>query len=406
MIKKFLFLACLFFSIIAFSQEGTSSPYSFYGIGDVRFKGTQDVRSMGGLGVLKDSIHINLENPASYTGLVQTTFTIGGTYSTTQLKNSSKTENASRSSFDYLAVGLPIGKFGVGFGLMPYSSVGYKIQEAGTTTTGSRIFDGKGGLNKFFVGLGYQVTPKISVGADLNYNFGTITINKLEGFVDIQSQTSTTTTSYLSGVNFNLGSMYQTKIDKKRILYTALTLGFGSTLNSDNSKVEYTDTDIIPTTTLTTAALKIPTKITFGVGIGQPRKWLLGTQVSYRGAGNLTNSYNQDGKAAYGRYGKVSLGGYFIPDYNSFTSYFKRIVYRAGFKYEKTGLVVSGQSINDVGLNLGLELPITQSLSNFNIGFEIGKRGTTNAGLIKENYANLSLSFSLNDKWFVRRKFN
>jgi hypothetical protein len=29
---------------------------------------------------------------------------------------------------DYLAVGLPLGKIGVGFGLIPYSSVGYQIQ--------------------------------------------------------------------------------------------------------------------------------------------------------------------------------------------------------------------------------------------------------------------------------------
>jgi hypothetical protein len=29
-------------------------------------------------------------------------------------------------------------------------------------------------------------------------------------------------------------------------------------------------------------------------------------------------------------------------------------------KYEKTGLVVNGESINDVGLTLGLGLPITE----------------------------------------------
>jgi hypothetical protein len=37
-------------------------------------------------------------------------------------------------------------------------------------------------------------------------------------------------------------------------------------------------------------------------------------------------------------------------------------------KYEKTGLVVNGESINDVGLTLGLGLPITGTISNVNIG--------------------------------------
>jgi hypothetical protein len=32
----------------------------------------------------------------------------------------------------------------------------------------------------------------------------------------------------------------------------------------------------------------------------------------------------------------------------------KRIVYRGGLKYEKTGLVVDGESINDVGFTLGI----------------------------------------------------
>ena len=29
-------------------------------------------------------------------------------------------------SLDYMVVAIPVGKLGVGFGLMPYSSVGYK----------------------------------------------------------------------------------------------------------------------------------------------------------------------------------------------------------------------------------------------------------------------------------------
>jgi hypothetical protein len=42
---------------------------------------------------------------------------------------------------------------------------------------------------------------------------------------------------------------------------------------------------------------------------------------------------------------------------------------------KKTGLIVNSESINDVGLTLGLGLPIPGSLSNVNIGFELGKKG-------------------------------
>ena len=38
--------------------------------------------------------------------------------------------------------------------------------------------------------------------------------------------------------------------------------------------------------------------------------------------------------------------------------------------------------------------------------FEMGQRGTTNAGLIQENFINVGISLSVNDLWFVQSKFN
>ncbi|MGI9527820.1 MAG: hypothetical protein ACR2MS_12000, partial [Weeksellaceae bacterium] len=66
MIKKLVFVFIAFFAIQSYSQEGTASPYSFYGMGNLKFKGTVENRSMGGLSVYSDSIHLNLRNPASY----------------------------------------------------------------------------------------------------------------------------------------------------------------------------------------------------------------------------------------------------------------------------------------------------------------------------------------------------
>ena len=59
-----------------------------------------------------------------------------------------------------------------------------------------------------------------------------------------------------------------------------------------------------------------------------------------------------------------------------------------------------------MAFTLGVGLPLGGTFSNVNIGFELGKRGTTNAGLIQENYANFTLALSLNDRWFVKRKFD
>ena len=117
MIKKIIVSTCLLLSFVSFAQEGTASPYSFFGIGDVRYKGTTEIRSMGGVAVEQDSIHINLDNPAAYANLKLTTFAIGGSYNTTKLKTESESASARRTTLDYLAVGMPLGKFGFGFGL-------------------------------------------------------------------------------------------------------------------------------------------------------------------------------------------------------------------------------------------------------------------------------------------------
>ncbi|WP_338646420.1 hypothetical protein V5J73_13105 [Flavobacterium sp. KS-LB2] len=416
MIKKIIISACLLLSLVSFAQEGTSSPYSFYGIGDVRFKGALENRSMAGLAVEQDSIHINLQNPASFANLKLTTFTLGGTYGTTTLKNTTESANATRTTLDYLAVGLPLGKFGLGFGLIPYSSVGYKIESiSGNATENNKRFNGTGGLNKAFLGVGYKIAPNFNIGADVNYNFGKIETNSLEFITGVPIGTRELNSADLSGVNFNLGMMYQTKIYKKITLFSSLTYSLESSLTSKNTRniatvVYNSNFDVAVVDALddikTEASMTMPSKISLSGGIGEARKWLIGGAVSYGKTSGQANDYNNEANVGYGKYGSVSLGGYYIPNYNSFTSYTKRMVYRAGIKYEKTGLVINSESINDMGLTFGLGLPITGSFSNVNFGFELGKKGTTKANLVQENYANFSVGFSLNDKWFEKRKFN
>ena len=416
MIKKIITSAFLILSFVSFAQEGTASPYSFFGIGDVRYKGTSDIRSMAGIAVEQDSIHINMDNPASYANLKNTTFAVGGTYNTTKLKTSSESASARRTTLDYLAVGLPLGKFGLGFGLLPYSSVGYKIESLATDASqNNNRFNGTGGLSKVFLGIGYKITPSLSFGADAHYNFGKIETSSLEFITGVPVGTRELNKVDLSGVNFDAGLMYQTKINKKLSFFSSLNYTLESTLSSTNkrsiSTVMYNASydlslvDAIDDVTIQ-KDLKLPSKLTIGVGIGEARKWLIGAQVSMRDAGSLAISYNNLDNVSYEKQQKYSLGGYYIPNYKSYTSYAKRIVYRGGFRYEKTGLVVNSESINDMGITLGIGMPITGSFSNINFGFEIGKKGTTTSGLVQENYANLSVGMSLNDKWFVKRKFN
>jgi len=418
MIKKILLGSLMLLSLHSFAQEGTASPYSFYGIGNVKFNGTVENKSMGGLGILPDSIHINLQNPAALSSLDLTSFSIAGTYNTLKLKTSDASEKARRTTLDYIAMVFPVGKLGLSLGMMPYSSVGYKIQKQGVDENSqSSRYTGIGGVNKAFVGAGYQITPKLSAGLDFGYNFGKIETNSAvfqPEVLEVQYGSRELNTSQLKGVSFNLGMIYQTKL-KKYDVVSSFTFSPTTSLNSSNERnvatitynsagVErvYDSQDIF----VPDSKLKLPSKFAFGSGIGQLKNWFVGFESTFQQASDFGNLYNDDANVDFESASKIAIGGYFVPNYTSYSNYFNKITYRAGLRHENTGLVVNSESIKDTAFTLGLGLPVGGTFSNINIGLEFGKRGTTSANLVQENYTNISIGLSFNDKWFVKRKYD
>ena len=418
MIKKLIVPAFLFFTLISFAQQGTSSPYSFYGIGDVKFKGTAENRAMGGLTIYSDSIHLNFQNPASYSNLKLTTFSLGGTYLTTDLTTSSQSEKARRTAIDYLAVGLPLGKFGVGFGLMPYSSVGYNIQSISTATplvpAEINQYSGTGGINKVFFGLGYSLSKKWSVGLDYSYNFGKIQTYSFRFIEGIQYGSREKNLSDISGGTITAGINFNTPINKKLNGFASLTYSPDSKLRSSNSRniatIQYSSSGseiIVQPSEVDVAntSITMPSKLAVGFGFGQNKKWMLGTEITFQKSSNMGNRFNDINNVNYENSTRYSFGGFYIPNYNSFSKYYQKIIYRAGLRYENTGLIINNTSIKDYGINAGIGLPLIGVFSNINIGIEFGQRGTTSANLVQENYTNITIGLSLNDKWFQKRRY-
>jgi hypothetical protein len=413
MIKKFIFIFSLFISFIASAQEGTSSPYSFYGIGDVKFRGNIEVRSMGEVSVIPDSIHINLLNPAMMSNIKLTTFSAAGTFSPVVLKTSSQTEKAQRTTLDYLSVVMPAKKFAIGFGLMPYTAVGYNILNRSTPNF-VYTFDGSGGVNKVYTAVSFKLSKQFNFGVEGQYNFGEIeTVNTTSS--TIETRTKETNVSSIGGFNVNFGLTHQAKINKTISIFSGLTFTPETNLNLSNTRniaiIQFSsnDQELIYDqidVDVPNSKIKSPSKISFGTSIGELKKWVVGAQVTAQSSSDFGNRIENVSNASYEDGLKFSFGGYYIPKYNSFTNYLSRITYRGGFRYENTGLVINNVSILDRAVTFGLGLPLNGTFSNINIGFEYGKRGTTNAGLIEENYSNISFGFSFNDKWFQRRQYN
>jgi long-subunit fatty acid transport protein len=418
MIKKFILSICLLFSLISVAQEGTSSPYSFYGIGDIRFRGTTDTRSMGGLSVFPDSIHLNLQNPALLASLKTTSFSISATSYRSKLKTETNSSNAARTALDYLAVGLPLGKVGLSFGLIPYSAVGYKIENIATESNPETTrFNGVGGINKAFMAVGLEVYKNLSVGIDLQYNFGKIETTSLSNISGIQLSTLESNKSTGTGFSLNTGISYFTKINKKLTLFTAATFAPESNIKFTNQRkinlVQILSSGAIATidvengeVNVPDTTIKLPQTTSFSIAIGEEKKWSVGSEITHRNSSTYSNRFVDAGsQSSFENSTRYIVGGYYIPKYNSFNNYLERINYRLGMRYEKTGLLINDQSVEDQAITLGFGLPMNANVgSNLNIGLELGKRGKTSYGLVQDNYFNVSVGLSFNDVWFKRRK--
>ena len=413
MLKRIIIVVILFNSIVSFAQEGTSSPYSFFGIGELKFKGSVENRAMGGISVYMDSIHLSLQNPAGIAGLKLVNFSVAASYKYVSQKTKDELQNTTSTSIEYIAIGIPMGKFGASFGLIPFSSVGYKlISELEEETTD---YTGTGGLNKAFLTLAYSISPKLSVGIETNYNFGNIENTAFNQITDLQFATLEINKSDLIGLNFNFGAAYKTMVSESlefsasitytpendftsenfRELTTILVGPTGGQIIIDSREIPVEDTDFT-----------FPSQISFGAGIGKPKNWFIGAEYISQKTSNFVNRTFSIDDVEFKDASKFKMGGFFIPNYNSFGNYWKRVVYRAGIRFEETGISVRGENIDEFNISFGVGLPVGRLFSNFNIGFEIGIRGTKNQGLVQENFFNTFLSLSLNDKWFDKRYYD
>ncbi len=428
MIRKIVIAIVCITASGLYAQDGTVSPYSYFGIGDLRSARTVENQMMGGIGVYADSIHVNLQNPASYgelgldiidkVGLV--VYTAGLSNKRYNFKSFSEEERSSVTNLDYLSLGFSLGKgLGMGFGIMPYSSVGYNLIDERTTgdTPLTNVFNGEGGLNRVYYSIGYKLFKNLSIGATVNFNYGILESERLQQIENVQFGTYDRRKSDVNGFDFNYALNYTPSISEKSRLHASVRVNTQGNLVSKNERqigsfsiatggnIEEIDVNL-NTLNLKNTEFKIPTTTTLGLGFGEDYKWFLGAEYAFQGLSSFENPFLGVGDIVYKDASTWALGGFLTPDKGSFTSYMKRITYRAGLRLEKTGMVVNDVDINNFGITFGLGLPLGRSFSNINLGFELGKRGTTRANLVEESYFKINVGLSLNDRWFQKRKIN
>ena len=414
-------MVLIIFGLSGFAQNNnTTSPFSRYGLGDLNPYGYGRTSAMGGASLgSRHSLQINSANPASYNANDSLSFLfdfgIDGTFS--KYKSNSGSMKANDINFRYFSMSWPITKWlGAGMGIQPFSDMGYEVAFTEALTGIGNVHDrytGEGTTSKAFLGASVILFKGLSIGANLNYIFGRLNQNTDVTFdrSDLFTYSKTEGTR-LRDFTLTYGLQYDLKLKKNQFLTLGVTFEkqsdiialhrlFSTSAISSGTSILTTYLDSVPESK---NRIKLPT--TFGIGLSYNKLNKLEINADYYYAGWSKATFFGKTNDLLTDLSRISAGFEYIPEAFSIRSYWKRIKYRAGFHVENSYLKINNNQVKELGVSFGAGLPFPKSKSTINFAVELGKKGTIQDNLVKDNYSKFSVYLNLYDYWFMKRKFD
>jgi len=389
------------------AQSSANSPYTRYGYGILADGSFGPARAMGGTSLgFRQNNRINSANPASYSAIDSTTFLFdfGLSGQIGKFAEGNARETKQNGGIDYLAIQFPLWKnVGASIGLVPFSTVGYQFGDslALNTTSGTKTYSGEGGFSQVYGGIAWAPFKNLSVGANFNYLFGSISHEKAttlgtgvySGSETIRLRSRALKTDF--GVqyfttgkekNFCIGATYS---PKTKISATVDTIKIQSNSSSTTAKTTGIDFDIADSYGL-------------GAAIQLNNNWTIASDALYQ---NWSKANYYSKKDTLNDRFRISGGVEYIPNSNG-RKYYERIKYRLGAHVSNNYLNIRNQSLGEYGVSLGLGLPFKTSRSVLNLGVEYTKINPQNSLMIKESYLKFSVNITFNEFWFFKRKID
>lgn len=400
-------------SLSALAQD-MNSPYSAYGIGDIDMHRYNMNAGKGYTGIgLKSNYFSPGNNPASASGLprsllifdVSTTGKIVGYHGDPINSN-----NSAGKDFTIKNVSLAekiTGFWASGIGFRQFSSVNYEFSDwrsiEGSNSKYQAYYTGNGGLNEYYWNNAFNIGKHLSAGITTSFISGPIT--QTESFTDPNGlYIESTRKDYYGNYRFEYGVLYNTDPSKKWLLSAGLTYAGKSKMNFERSlTVSDNNSTFIDEEFIKYKGFQLPA--TYGVGIA----------LSNSSGNSFALDYNYYNWAAMNYKGskwqlkdahRIAAGVEFakLPRGNDRNEQPRS--FQVGAYYNSSYLKLNGYNIDEYAVTAGIKRSLKNRLL---IGATLaaGTRGTSKAGLIKENFVQLSLSFSLRDYIYSKaRKFN
>lgn len=412
-------------TLLLFSEVGaqtSASTYSALGIGEFNYSGLTQNQGMGGMGISYGTgWQVNNVNPALTTRNTIFNFQVALNYKNINVDNGTENSQVDGGGLSYLALSFPIksGKFTSGMGLSQITGVNYRLQVESTVDNSdlkaNNFLRGDGGISETYLNFGYLLAKNLSIGFHGSYLFGsTIRSNQLlitdDKGVEVGAPSEYYERLTVSDVGFKVGIHYQLKTsEKSNLQFGAIYQKFGNVNGTGFAKLAgigqasdpKSDGDLIANNIK--GSVYIPNRLGFGLTFEKMNKLALTLEGQFQDFTEYRNFFGDPMDLQATK--KLALGFQMVPDYLSFDNLLKRGTYRIGLEWLQTPYFLNQTNINDMGISLGSSLYLNQ-LSMMNLALKVGQRGTLDSGLIRENYVNFTLGFSLNDNsWFYKRVF-
>lgn len=393
-------------------NNNTYSPFTRYGYGDLQPQSFGISQSMGGIcyGV-RDSRIINPANPAAYTSVQSKTFMMD--LGVSALVQGLSTENSSitqmAGNLDYVAFQIPFCKWAAAsFGLMPYSAVGYQYSveaendvydRPDSTVTVTQSYSGSGGFTQVYLGFSFDILDRVALGVNGRFMFGKALHERTATFSDsYYASTSEVSTLYSNVFLCDVGLQYHQPIGNDMfVLGAAYTIGMPTNFKSVCStytNVTHSDTVYSGFDQPHSVGVGVSYKVGSRATVGVDYQWQDFADARFYGVKDSLRTTH-----------KIAVGAEYVHNAGS-KRYIDNMRWRIGANFSNSYFRVNDRDFNRFAITWGIGFPLPNTMTLLNLHMEYGHRGSIAVTQIAEDYFKIGIDVSLNETWFVKRKFN
>ena len=391
------------------AQNNTNSPYTRFGYGNISDNTSAEHRAMGGVAIGARSLKsINTVNPASYSAVDSMTFMfdVGASALATYFTDNANSHSAFNGNLEYITLQFPASKWlGFSAGVLPYSFAGYDFALSDSVYTEvperpyvkyTNSFSGAGGISQVYMGLSLKLFNHIALGANAYYMWGQLDNNRTQTFLSSGANSfSVKNNITVNDFRFRYGAQFFHTFADKHEVTLGMIYEHQSELNGTFTQSELTTLDTINSIV---DGYDLPSFYGGGLYYTYDDRLSIGMDYTMQGwsrtryCNKLDSLHNTT---------KLAIGAEYMHDPNG-KRYIDRVPFRLGMHASNSYVNNESNLFENYGISFGVGIPLRSSKTMINATFEYGKSGVKN--LLREDYLKFTLSASINEMWFFKRK--